>query len=295
MKVTILTPTYNRGYTLKKLYNSLINQTNKNFIWLVIDDGSTDDTRNLINLFMEEKKIKIEYHYQKNGGKHRALNYGISLIKSEITFIVDSDDWITNDAIETILKYFRKYKNDENIGVISFLKAYPDFKINGPQYSKDEYRGNYIEDRLNKNNWGDKAEVCYTNVLKKYPLPEIEKEKFISEGYLWVKMALDYDSIYVNKVIYIADYLQDGLTNNIYKMRIKNPKGCIEVAKMACNDKANLKIKYKNMIKYIAYSLIDKRKFYEIYRNINYKFIFITSFIPGILFEKYIMKKNGSE
>ena len=180
MKVTILTPTYNRGYTLKKLYNSLINQTNKNFIWLVIDDGSTDDTRNLINLFMKEEKIKIEYHYQKNGGKHRALNYGISLIKSEITFIVDSDDWITDDAIETILKYFRKYKDDENIGVISFLKAYPDFKINGPQYSKDEYRGNYIEDRLNKNNWGDKAEVCYTNVLKKYPLPEIEKEKFSS-------------------------------------------------------------------------------------------------------------------
>ena len=108
-------------------------------------------------------------------------------------------------------------------------------------------------------------------------------------------MALDYDTIYINKVIYIADYLQDGLTNNIYKMRIKNPKGCIEVAKMACNDKANLKIKYKNMIKYIAYSLIDKRKFYEIYRNINYKFIFITSFIPGILFKKYIIKKNGSE
>ena len=292
MRVTILTPTYNREYTLKKLYNSLTNQTNKEFVWLVIDDGSTDNTKNLINSFKKENKIEIEYHYQKNGGKHVALNYGISLIKTEITFMVDSDDWITDDAIDTIIKYFEKYKDEDNIGVISFLKAYPDLKVNGPKYLKNEYRGNYIEDRLNKNNWGDKAEVCYTKVLKNYPLPEIENEKFISEGYLWVKMALNYDTIYVNKVIYIADYLQDGLTNNIYKIRIKNPKGCIEVAKMACNKKANLKVKYKNMIKYVAYSLIDKRKFSSMYKYTDYKFIFLTAFIPGVIFKIHIMKKN---
>lgn len=292
MKVTVLTPTYNREHTLKKLYESLIGQTSKDFNWLIIDDGSTDNTKELVATFIKEDIIQIEYRYQKNGGKHRALNYGISLIDTEITFMVDSDDWIVEDAIETIINYAKKYESEKNIGVLSFLKAYPDMSINGPRYEKDEYRGNHIIERLNKKNKGDKAEVCFTNVLKKYPLPEIENEKFISEGYLWVKMALDYDTIYINKIIYIADYLQDGLTKNIYKHRISNPKGCIEVAKIACNEKASFYIKVKNMIKYVAYSMIDKRSFKKMFSDINYKFIFIISYIPGLVFKNYIIRKK---
>lgn len=291
MKVTVLTPTYNRAHTLKKLYDSLVNQTSEDFSWLIIDDGSSDGTYDLIQEFIKERKIDIRYISQKNGGKHRALNTGIKEIDTELTIIVDSDDWLKENAVETILKYADKYKDKKTIAALSFLRSYTDGNINGPKYKKDEFIGDYIESRLNGENGGDKMEVCFTDKLKEFPFLEIPGEKFLSEGYLWIKMALKYKTVYINKIITIGDYLQDGLTKNIYKVRVKNPLGCVEVARLGCNDRIKLKIKIKNMMKYITYSIFAKIGFKEQYKKIDKKILYIVCFIPGIMFYYYVRNK----
>ena len=283
MRITVLTTVYNRANTINKLYNSLIKQTASNFEWLIIDDGSNDDVKEIVNEFIRQNKIKIRYYYQENGGKHRALNKGISMINTEMTFIVDSDDFLTVDAIETITKYYERYKTKEGICGFSFLRCFENGKINGPKYDKEEFISDYIKYRLNKHNWGDKAEVYYTEILKKYPFIEIKGEKFLVESYVWAKMALDYDTVYINKVIYIGEYQQDGLTKNVAKRRYDSPIGMVEKSKVLCNKKANFIVKSKAILNYIVYSNVAKFDFKKQYNEINYKVLFILLYPFGAL------------
>lgn len=290
MNVTILTPTYNRVNTLSKLYESLLTQTSKNFEWLIVDDGSTDNTTNYVNKIVKEKKIKIRYYKKENGGKHRAINYALNYIKNELTFIVDSDDWLTKDSIETILFYAEKYKSNKKIACFSFHRSFPNGEISGPQYKENEFISNYIKYRINEHITGEGAEVVFTEKLKEFPFIEIENEKFLSEGYLWIKMAYKYDTVYIDKSIYIFDYLVDGLTRNIYKIRIKNPKGCVEVSKLYFTNKVKLIPKIKAMIKYISYSKFAGYKASKIFRECNCKALFIMIYFIGWIYYLNLIK-----
>lgn len=142
--VTILTPTYNRKENLKKLYASLCEQASKSFCWLVVDDGSIDGTEDLVRLWKTEADFPLRYLYKENGGKHTALNMGIGLIETELTFIVDSDDWLPENAVEIILKYHEKYRKMEGLCGYSFLRFYPDGRVNDAFYPQDEWIDTYI-------------------------------------------------------------------------------------------------------------------------------------------------------
>ncbi len=284
MRVAILTPTYNRGYTLNRLYGSLCQQTSKDFKWIVVDDGSQDNTKSIIEKFINENKINIEYYYQENGGKHRALNNGIKHINEDLTLIVDSDDWLTNDAVEIALKYGTKYKENQRIACISFHRKFPDNSLSGPNYKEEEFIDNLIDYRINKNIKGEGAEIFYTKILKQYPFKEIDGENFLSEGYSWLRIALKYDTVYVDKAIYVFDYLPDGLTNNIMKLRYKNPIGCLEVAKIYFNKRFNFKSKIKAIIRYIAYGKIAKISLKKLYKEIPCKLFFIIFYPIGYVY-----------
>ena len=290
MKITVLTPVYNRKYIIDKLYNSLCNQTSKNFEWLIVDDGSSDDLEKWVNSVKKENKINIRYIYQKNGGKHRALNTGIKNIDNELTFIVDSDDYLKYNAIEIIEEYYEKYKYDNSLCGFSFLRCFPDNKINGPKFKKDEYKSDYIQCRLNENIWGDKAEVYYTKCLKEFPFLEVPGEKFLVESYVWAQLAMKYDMIHINKAIYIGNYLEDGLTSSMNIRKYENPIGYLEKSKILCNKKANLKIKCKSMILYVAYGKIAKKKFIEQYKYIHYKLLFVILYFWGCVYKKRLIK-----
>ena len=290
MNITILTPTYNRGYIINNLYESLLQQTSKNFEWLIIDDGSSDNTKEIVRKMIGENKIKISYFYQKNGGKHRALNNGISRIKTELTFIVDSDDYLTKDAIQTIEEYSKKYEKNDNIASFSFLRANNKMEINGPKYPSDEFVSDYISFRINKHNSGDKAEVYRTNCLKEFPFLEIDGENFLVESYVWAQMALKYDTVYINKIIYISEYLNDGLTKNVLRKSYESPIGMVEKSKVLCNKKANLIAKSKAIIKYIAYSNVAKFEFKKQFKEIRYKLLFFCLYPVGKIYYLYLRK-----
>lgn len=283
MMITVLTPTFNRG-GLQSLWNSLQKQTVKDFEWLVVDDGSTDGTKNLITQLQEKSDFPIRYIYKNNGGKHTALNVGIQTICSELTFIVDSDDCVTDDAIESILKIHKKYRSQNNICGYAFLRAFPDGKVNGKKFDVDEKIGSYIDVRVNGDDTGaDKAEVFKTHCLKEFPFPEYPNEKFLGEDLVWVRMARKYEMVHINKAIYVGNYLEDGLTNNRRKHNIASPIGCMHRAEEFMESDLKTRYRIKGGLQYIVYGRFAGVKVVDLIRKSRHK-VLATVCTPGGLF-----------
>lgn len=226
MRITVFTPTFNRGYIIEKLYESLKNQTFKEFEWLVIDDGSNDNTEEIFDKINKNNDFfKVRYYKKENGGKHRAINQGVELAEGELFFIVDSDDQLTSYALEYIDKWEKSIENKKKFAGLAGNKGKNIDDIWGTTFN-----GKYIDCtslERNKNNiTGDKAEVFYTDILKKYKFMEFENENFITESTVWNKIAYDgYKIRWFNEVIYICDYLEDGLSNAGEEALTNNPKG----------------------------------------------------------------------
>ena len=225
--ITVFTPTFNRGHIIEKLYKSLRNQTCKNFEWIVIDDGSTDNTKEIFREILNQKNdFPIHYYTVKNGGKHRAINKAVNLANGSHMFIVDSDDYIVNDAIETIYNWLEDI-NDEFAGV-SGLRGYDKTTPMGniDCFINDDFLDKTNIERRYMNSLDDMAEIYRIDILKKFPFIEIEGEKFITESVVWDEIAYNgYKIRWHNKIIYICNYLEDGLTKSGKKIFIENPKG----------------------------------------------------------------------
>lgn len=280
MNLTILTPIYNRGEKLKVLYKSLCNQTNKEFLWYIVDDGSTDNIEEIVNAFIQEEKISIKFDKKQNGGKHTALNYAMKKIDTELVFIVDSDDWLTVDAIEKVLDIHEKYIDRKDICGYSFLRKFSTEKINGKVLEQDEVIDNYIDIRINgKDTNSDKAEVWKTRILKGNPFPEFDGERFLGEDVIWIKLACDYNMVFLKDAIYVSEYLSDGLTKNRRRNNILSPNGCFYRAKLILDISKikNMEIKYliKNILQYIIYGKFAGKSAKEMYQVCNKKISFI--------------------
>ena len=229
--ITIFTPTYNRRLLMESLYQSLLAQTEKNFEWLVVDDGSTDDTEKYFSkLLSQTQPFPIHYIRQNNGGKHRAINRGVKEANGNFFFIVDSDDTLLPQAIEKINQWISTLDDSHKWCGVAGLRGFTDNKVIGDRPSfrfidakNTERRKHHLE--------GDKAEVYVTDVLKKHPFPEIPDENFISEEIVWNAIARDdYYLRWFNEIIYICSYLGNGLTKDNSKDE-RNPRGRLLWAK----------------------------------------------------------------
>lgn len=253
--VTILTPTYNREKEIVHLYESLLHQTNKNFIWMVIDDGSSDHTEQIITEMIDNSAFQIIYLKKENGGKHTALNLGFQRINTYFTFIVDSDDVLTSDAVNTVYEYYHIVES-ENLSGVSFLRGYSAEKCIGDMFPMSEHIDNDINIRLKRNITGDKAEVWRTDILGEYQFPVFEGERFQGENYVWWQIARKYNMLYVNKIIYITEYLDGGLTKSGRALRLKNPRGGMENCRQAFHPEFPFKTRVKYTILYGIYGYL---------------------------------------
>ncbi|MDZ5040772.1 glycosyltransferase family A protein [Clostridium perfringens] len=285
--LTIVTPAYNRGILLYNCYDSLLKQTCKNFEWLIIDDGSNDNTEEIVEQFIKERLIKIRYIKKINGGKHTALNIAFKKAEGEVLLILDSDDKLTNDAVEIISKVWNENKNIDGLASISFLRSYSNGRIIGDRFPEDFYLSNYIDCRINSNIKGDKSEVYSTEIIKNFSFPEIEGEKFIGEGIIWTKLGRKYKELYINKAIYITEYLEGGLTNSGRKLRINCPEGGRLNAKEGMCREVILKMRIKYSILYVCYSFFAEKNIREIIKDNKYKCITLINIFPGYLLFKY--------
>lgn len=278
--ITILTPTYNRSNLLKKLYDSLLSQTNKNFEWLIVDDGSIDDTKMIIEQFIGENLITIKYVKKENGGKHTALNVGIKEITTKYTFIVDSDDWLTDNAIQTIIDYDRKYDNEKLCG-FSFLRMYPDGKLNVSSGRDKDYIASYNQVRIYEQRFGDMAEVYKTSILQKYRFPEFDNEKFLGEDIVRIEIGKNYNLLFANCAIYISEYLSNGLTKNRRKNNILSCNGAFLRAKTMLSIKLRFKLRCKTIIQLIVYGKFCNKSFREISKISHNYFLATVLYIPS--------------
>lgn len=288
--LTILTPTYNRGDKLKNLYESLKRQINKNFIWYVVDDGSTDHTKKVIKEFQKENHITIWYDKKGNGGKHTALNYGIKKVETALTMIVDSDDLLTPDAVETICNDWLE-NCEQNICGMNYLRGYSGFEVIGKKWPSDEQIANSITLTCNKGITGDKAEVFVTEILKQYPFPEIPGEKFFSESYVWLGIARNYDMFMRNKILYITEYLEGGLSKSGRKMQLTSPNGAMMNAAMRMNKEFSIKLRFKNAMLYTCYGTLAEKKFGTLWNETPSKLFLLLGYLPGLVLKKKWVKK----
>ena len=287
--ITVLTPAYNTGKLLEKLYKSLCAQDCKDFEWLIVDDGSTDDTSERVEQMKQTVDFPISYHKKENGGKHTALNYAYQFIKTPLTFIVDSDDSLTEDAISCVNEIYEKYKNESDICGFSFLRGKPDGGyLSTSGVPQDGMKESYVECRINRSIGGDMAEVWYTHCLKEYLFPEFKGEKFLGEDIVWVRMSEKYKMRFFNRVIYISDYLEDGLTNNRRKHNIKSPNGCVARAEAFLNSKSNMQAKIKAALQYQIYGQFADRSKRNLFQNTKQKALYIICFAPAqVLYIKW--------
>jgi len=261
MMITVFTPTYNRAYIIDKLYGSLCMQICQDFEWLIVDDGSTDNTEELISFYISENKINIRYLKQPNGGKHRAINRGVQEAKGELFFIVDSDDQLPPNSIAVVSDYYSQVADDFSFAGVCGLKYYFTNEKVGGEFTHEVLDCNSIDFRFKYKSTGDMAEVFRTSVLKKDPFPEIENEKFCPEALVWNRIALKYKLRYFNRNVYLCDYLPDGLTAKIVKMRMTSPLASMLHYSELYRMPIPLLQKVKAVINYWRFSFCSKETF----------------------------------
>lgn len=224
MKITVFTPTYNRAHLIGRLYDSLCRQTCRDFEWLVVDDGSSDDTDSLFTRLKEEADFPIRYHKKENGGKHTAINLGLELARGALFFTVDSDDYLTDDALEKVARWEAELPKDQKF--CGFAGRLADFsgRLSGGEADGTYFDGTTL-DRYGKAG-GERAMVFYTAVHKQYPYPVFPEERFLTEAVTWNRMARDgYRFRFYNDVIWIYEYQNDGLTGTGMSLYQRNPRG----------------------------------------------------------------------
>lgn len=291
-KLTVFTPTYNRAYTLGKCYESLKRQTRKEFIWLIIDDGSTDNTKDLVERWINEDAISIRYFYQANQGMHGAHNTAYELIDTELNLCIDSDDYMTDDAVEKIIKFWNENTSDKLAGIAA-LNAFDNGKVIGTKLP-DYLKSSSLFDLYHKYGVkGDKKLIYRTELTKQYPYPIYEGEKYVGLDYKYKKIDLSHELLLLNEVVCKVEYMEDGSSKNMLVQYRKNPKGFsfyrIENMK---NPRGSLMYKFKECVHYVSSSLMCKNRCFL--KETPYKVLTIFAIVPGILLYEFIMIKTPS-
>lgn len=278
IKVSVFTPTYNRKDTLKRLYESLCQQTVKDFEWIVVDDGSTDGTELLIQDIVQKKNgFDCIYRKQNNSGKHAAINRGVALARGEYFFIVDSDDYVSSNAIERIIDIFKTINMQEFAGICgNICDSYGE--IIGTTFDGSANIDCRMSDRDKYNICGDKAEVFYTDILKKFPFPSFKGENFLSEGVVWNRIsAAGYLMRFFNEKIYICQYLPHGLSDTLPLIRKQNINGTLLFFRELYMMQSSLWAKCKTGSFYVRYALFNKQNIFDVKNDLQegWGFIFI--------------------
>lgn len=226
MKLTIFTPTYNRRMQIKRLYKSLLRQTCYDFEWIVVDDGSTDDTdRYFAQLEKTEHPFPIIYKKKCNGGKCSAINVGVELARGDYFFIVDSDDFLIAEAVSIVVRKFEPVLKDHSFGAICFLRCFSDNRCVGGEVDYEQFDSDFLSYRNTFHYKGDRAEIIKTSIMREFPFPVYVGEKFLSESTVWNRIAKKYKCRYYNDKIYICEYQKGGLSDSSSKLFANSPKG----------------------------------------------------------------------
>lgn len=261
-QLTVFTPTYNRAHTLPRTYESLCRQNNKDFIWMIIDDGSSDDTAELVqNWKNTNPDFEIQYFYKENGGMHTAHNVAYENITTELNMCIDSDDCAADGAVDKILSMWAGVRNKGYAGIIG-LDADFEGHIIGKGFSK-----NMTETTLSgyyaAGGQGDKKLVYRTDIIKEYPpYPVFKDEKYVALAYKYRLIDQDYKLVVLPEVLCNVEYQADGSSKTMWKQYLENPKGFAFWRKVCMQYPTSKKQLIKDCIHYSSSCQIVKNKGY---------------------------------
>jgi len=255
--LTIFTPTYNRAYILPQLYESLVHQTNNSFVWLIVDDGSTDNTKELVDVWIKEGKIEIVYHAQLNQGKHIAHNQGVRLCETPLFFCVDSDDYLSQDAVSSIVEIFKEEQDNSVLGL--YMRRGDYCGIPTGQNWPEKIKYTTINGLYQKYHFrGETAIILKTAMIRPFSFPQFKNEKFVRESVLYDQinnlglMRVD------NRVCYLFEYKEDGYTAQGMKLEFDNPKATAYNYLHHIPYTRNIIEKFKFMAQYYAWQHMFK-------------------------------------
>ena len=255
--LTVFTPAYNRAHTIGRTYESLCRQTSKDFEWLVVDDGSSDNTRQLVEGWIAEGKIPIRYIYQENQGMHGAHNTAYRNIHTLLNTCIDSDDYMPDDAVEKILNCWRENGNDQVAGLIG-LDVTQDGNVIGVPFPEGMKRTT-LQGFYEAGGRGDKKLVYRTDVITRYPeYPLFEGERYVGLGYKYMLIDQDYQLAVLNEPLVIVEYQQDGSSFNMFKQYWRNPRGMAFYHKTEMLLAHSLKRKLMVCTHYVSSSIISR-------------------------------------
>lgn len=280
--LSVITPTYNREKELKRVYDSLVKQTCKDFEWIVVDDGSTDNTKNEIENLASSNDINIRYFRKENGGKPSAYNKGVEEARGDILFCLDSDDSLTSNAIKTIIDDYNEIKDSNEIAGL----VYNCINLENNNLVGSELPNNVIDTYYNiyekYNVKGDKMQVIKRDIALKYPFPIINNEKFITEALVNNRISKKYKFLYKNDNIKIVEYLENGYSANYFNLVKKNPLS----NRLYFKELYYYKKSFYNVYGYILFSIYGKIKFRKILKDHPAKMKVILLYIPTLIVSK---------
>ena len=249
--ITVFTPTYNRAHLLPRLYESLKAQTYQDFEWIIVDDGSTDNTEAIAQSFFPPSGgMEGGLIHQPNGGKHRAINRGVQEARGELFFIADSDDYLPEDSLAKVSEYYQKIKEYKTIGGICGLDIAPNGASVSSALPQNEIICTSLDIRLRYHVTGDLKEVFLTSVMREFPFPEFEGERFCPEALVWNRIAQKYKLLFINQPIYVAEYQPEGITAGIVRARMNSPVASVTTYQELNSYGIPLKEKAKAAINY---------------------------------------------
>ena len=290
--LTIFSPTYNRADTLPRLYESLRRQSSMDFCWMIIDDGSTDNTEQIVSDWKNQDNVfNIIYIKKDNGGLHTGYNCAIEYCNTELMMCIDSDDYAPDDLVEKVIGFWRKYGSNEYAGIVG-LDCYCDGSIIGDKLPNQKSI-NLIDLLLGKYHIvnGDRANVVRTDLYKSVaPQESINGEKNYNPHIMHLKISENYDFLVMNENLKLVEYQQNGMTDSIFKQYLNSPNSFLAIRKYYLSlPNSSWKFKVKNVIHYISSSIHAKKK--HIIRDCPSKLLCILLIVPGVLFSFYVKHK----
>lgn len=293
VELTVFTPTYNRVNLLSRCYDSMKRQTNKNFIWMIIDDGSTDNTADVVNEWINKPQgFSIEYFYKINGGLHTAYNEAISHINTELCVCIDSDDFMPDDAVEKILSFWRENGSDKYAGIVG-LDFYMDGTVIGDLLPNQQCV-NLIDLLIGKYPIinGDRTNVVRTELYKKYaPMKVFKGEKNFNPHYMHLQISQEYDFLVLNENLRYVEYQDDGMSNSILKQYKNSPNSFAEIRKLYLSfPGTSWKFRLRHSIHFVS-SYILAGKFRDVIKDSPRPMETFIAIPFGYLLSLYINKK----
>jgi len=310
--LTVFTPTYNRAPLLARGYQALCRQTVHDFCWLIIDDGSTDKTAKDVESWIDESSkqivdggfegnsiilpwLSIRYCYKENGGLHTGYNKAVELMESELCVCVDSDDYLPDDGVEKMLKYWEKAKSlgDDVAGVIGL--DYDSVTQNpiGGNFIKDGILAHMMDLSIKYDHHGDTKIICRTDLMKThYPMPVFIGEKNFNPFYYYLKIDREYRFYLVNENLCFVEYQNDGMTRNIFNQFYNSPKSfaCLREEYIS-QKRLPLLFRWKHSI-YFCSSIIFSGEYNRMFKR-PAPVMKCLSFPLGLLFSSIVLVKKS--